>query len=210
MLSSIFSLQAVDLSCVRGSRQLFRGLEVSVAAGEALRVQGQNGVGKTSLLRILAGLSPPAEGQVRWRGQPLARLKEDYGRDLAFVGHANGLKDDLSPVENLRAALALAGIACDEPTVRDALAGEGLAEAADLPVQWLSQGQRRRVALTRLALSETRPLWILDEPFSALDAAAVMRVGDRISRHAAEGGIVIFTTHQEVALGAVPRLLELQ
>jgi heme exporter protein A len=202
-------LQAVDLGCTRGSRRLFQGLDFSVTAGEALRVQGENGVGKTSLLRILAGLSQPAEGQVRWRDQPLTKRNEEYSRELVFLGHANALKEELSPVQNLRAALALAGVACDERTVRDSLAQEGLSAAADFPVQWLSQGQRRRVALTRLALSGAQRLWILDEPFSALDPAAVQRVGDRIARHIAQGGLVVFTTHQEVRLDAVSRFLNL-
>jgi heme exporter protein A len=203
-------LQAVDLDCVRGARRLFRALGFSLAEGEILRVQGENGAGKTSLLRILAGLSQPESGVVLWRNQPLARVREGYGRELVFLGHANALKEDLTPVENLRAALALAGCRRDVRAVRDGLAQEELAEVADLPVQWLSQGQRRRVALTRLALSHEYPLWILDEPFTGLDTESVQRVAHRVARHAAEGGVVIFTTHQEVELGRATRSLVLQ
>lgn len=203
-------LQAVELTCVRGARRLFQGLSFTSAAGDILRVKGDNGAGKTSLLRILAGLSPPAEGEVRWRNDPLAKVREEYGRELVFLGHANALKEDLTPVENLGAAQALAGYRCDDREVREALAQEGLGEVADLPVQWLSQGQRRRVALTRLALSKAQPLWLLDEPFSALDAAAVQRVADRIARHVAGGGLAIFTTHQAVEFGEASRSLVLQ
>jgi heme exporter protein A len=203
-------LQAIDLSCVRGNRRLFEGLSFAVGAGEILRVQGDNGVGKTSLLRILAGLSPTAAGTVRWRGEDLGRVSEQYRRELVFIGHANALKDDLTPVENLVAALALAGIAVDKQAVRGSLAREGLEDAADLPVQWLSQGQKRRVALARLALCEFRPLWVLDEPFSALDRSAVDRLCACIGAHVSRGGITVLTTHQDVELGPVTQSLELK
>jgi heme exporter protein A len=203
-------LQAIDLSCVRGNRRLFHGLSFTVGSGEILRVQGDNGVGKTSLLRILAGLSPAASGALRWRGEEVGRAAEEYLRDLVFVGHANALKDDLTPVENLLAATRLGGIAGDEQSVRAALSREGLGESADLPVQWLSQGQRRRVALARLALCEARPLWILDEPFSALDRAAVGRLCARIGAHASQGGVAVLTTHQDIDLDAATQSLELK
>ncbi|HWQ38428.1 MAG TPA: cytochrome c biogenesis heme-transporting ATPase CcmA [Burkholderiales bacterium] len=203
-------LQAVDLSCIRGTRRLFQCLGFSISAGEALCVRGENGAGKTSLLRILAGLSQPATGEVRWRDAPIARCREAYAAQLVFIGHANALKEDLSAVENLRAASALAGVACDAEAVRAGLSAEGLNDVADLPVQWLSQGQRRRVALTRLALSRGQPLWILDEPFSALDQTAVQRVCRRIEAHAAQGGVVVFTTHQDVELSVQSRSLELR
>ncbi len=202
-------LQAIDLSCVRGDRRLFHGLSFTVGAGEILRVRGDNGVGKTSLLRILAGLSPAASGTIRWRGAALDRADEDYLRDLVFIGHSNALKEDLTPAENLLAALTIAGIASREQAVRDALAAEGLKEAGRLPVQLLSQGQKRRAALVRLTLCESRPLWILDEPFSALDRPAMNRLCARIDSHVSRGGMVLLTTHQDVELGGAMKSLEL-
>lgn len=203
-------LQAIDLSCVRGERRLFDALSFSVNAGEILQVRGDNGVGKTSLLRILAGLSPAAAGAVRWRGAVRHRVSEEFLGELVFIGHSNALKEDLTPAENLLAALVLAGIAGDEQQVRACLQSEGLDDALRLPVQWLSQGQKRRVALARLALCESRPLWILDEPFSALDRSAVQRLCARVDAHAARGGVIVLTTHQEVRFAAATHSLELR
>ena len=203
-------LEASQIECVRGSRRLFRDLSFRLEAHQALRVRGENGSGKTSLLRIVAGLSPPESGRVSWNDSNIHTLGEDYLRDLLFLGHSNGLKDDLSPVENLRYALALAGVVANEPDLRESLAEQGLDAIADLPVNLLSQGQKRRVALTRLSFSAEKPLWILDEPFTALDAASVERLARTITKQLHRGGMVMFTTHQEVALpGTSMRTLEL-
>lgn len=145
-----------------------------------------------------------------WNAGNIRALGEDYLRALLFLGHSNGLKDDLSPVENLRYALVLAGVGADEPALRAALAEQGLAAIADLPVKLLSQGQKRRVALARLSFSTQKPLWILDEPFTALDAASVERLASTITKQLQRGGMVMFTTHQEVELrGTAMRTLEL-
>ena len=203
-------LEASQIECVRGSRRLFRDLSFRLEAHQALRVRGDNGCGKTSLLRIVAGLSPADSGSVSWRERSIRALGEDYLRDLLFLGHSNGLKDDLSPVENLRYALVLAGLGSDEPALRAALAEHGLAAIADLPVKLLSQGQKRRVALVRLWFSAQKPLWILDEPFIGLDAASVERLARTITKQVQRGGVVMFTTHQEVELpGTAVRALEL-
>ena len=203
-------LEASQIECVRGNRRLFRDLSFRLEAHQALRVRGENGSGKTSLLRIVAGLSPAEAGSVSWNNGNIRALGEDYLRDLQFLGHSNGLKDDLSPVENLRYALALAGVVADEPALRESLAEQGLAAIADLPVKLLSQGQKRRVALTRLSFSAEKPLWILDEPFNAPDAASVERLARTITKQLQRGGMVMFTTHQEVALpGTTMRTLEL-
>jgi heme exporter protein A len=178
-------------------------------AGGAIRVRGDNGSGKTSLLRILTGLSPAQTGEVHWSGTRIGLLGEEYRSKLLFIGHANALKDDLSAAENLRHGLALSGIAARGSDCRAALVEEGLGRIADLPVQWLSQGQKRRVALTRLAFCESRPLWILDEPFSALDARSVSRLATRLGRHIGGGGMTVFTTHQEVELGFAAQELAL-
>ena len=203
-------LAASQIECVRGNRRLFRDLSFRLEAHQAMRVRGENGSGKTSLLRIVAGLSPAESGRVSWNDGNIRTLGEDYLRDLLFLGHSNGLKDDLSPVENLRYALALAGVVADEPELRESVAEQGLGAIADLPVKLLSQGQKRRVALTRLSFSAEKPLWILDEPFTALDAAAVERLARTITKQSHRGGMVMFTTHQEVALpGTTMRTLEL-
>ena len=203
-------LEASQIECVRGNRRLFRDLSFRLQAHQALRVRGENGSGKTSLLRIVAGLSPAESGSVSWNEGDIRALGEDYRRDLLFLGHSNGLKDDLSPIENLRYALVLAGVGADEPALRAALAEQALTAIADLPVKLLSQGQKRRVALTRLSFSAEKPLWILDEPFTALDAASVERLARTITKQLQRGGMVMFTTHQEVALpGTTMRTLEL-
>jgi len=193
-------LQARQIECTRGNRRLFRDLSFRLEAKRALRVKGENGTGKTSLLRMAAGLSPIEGGEILWNDTRIAKLGEDYLRDIVFLGHANALKDDLSAVENLRHALALAGMRVAPAELRTALAEQGLAAVADIPVKLLSQGQKRRAALVRLDFSANRALWILDEPFSALDAASVARVEKAVVGHLQVGGMVLFTTHHEVEL----------
>jgi heme exporter protein A len=202
-------LEAIALCCTRGERSLFAELSFGLFPGVAMRVRGDNGSGKTSLLRILAGLATAVAGEVRWKGALVRDLGEGFLSQIVFIGHANALKDDLTAVENLRFGLALSGLAVTEAGCRAALAEDGLGRIADLPVQWLSQGQKRRVALTRLAFCSSRPLWILDEPFSALDDSAVSRLAERLQRHVGGDGMVVFTTHQEVPLGFATQGLEL-
>ena len=195
-------LEAIGLGCVRGGRQLFADTGFSVAAGQLLRITGANGSGKTSLLRILCGLLTPMDGEVLWNRQDIRELREEYHRTLTYVGHLNGLKDDMTPHENLEVASTLAGQPAGHAARLDALAGFGLKHCADLPARNLSQGQRRRIALARLALPGQSRIWILDEPFTALDADAVAHLSHIITVHAAAGGMVIFTTHMEVAIAA--------
>ena len=196
-------LQVRQIECVRGNRRLFRNLSFRLEANQALRVGGENGSGKTSMLKMVAGLSPVESGEILWKEGRIAASGEDFRRDLLFLGHANGLKDDLTPVENLRHALALAGMNAGNAALRDALAEQGLAGVADLPVKLLSQGQKRRVALARLGFSADKPLWVLDEPFAALDAASVGRIAAVVVAHLRGGGMVIFTTHHDVDLVGV-------
>jgi heme exporter protein A len=196
-------LQARQLECTRGSRRLFHDLSFELDAGQALRIGGENGSGKSSLLRMIASLSPVESGDVQWKGERIAALGEDYRRDLLFIGHANGTKDDLTSIENLRYALALAGTRIDEGSLRSMLEEQGLGAAAHLPARLLSQGQRRRAALCRLAFAQDKTLWVLDEPFAALDAASVGRVAAMLAAHVARGGVVVFTTHQDADLGGV-------
>jgi len=196
------TLQAHQLTCVRGERRLFRRVDFEINAGDALRVVGANGSGKTSLLRILCGLTQPDEGEVRWHGRNIRELREEFCRNLIYLGHANGVKDDLLAWENIVVASTLSGSPVTKGDAVHALKQLGLGRAVSLPTRVLSQGQRKRVALARLQLSTSTPLWILDEPFTALDQNSVSELGDTINRHLANGGMVIYTTHQEIDLSA--------
>jgi heme exporter protein A len=200
-------LSAHALACERGERLLFRNLDFELGNGEALLVQGGNGRGKTSLLRILCGLSVPVAGVVRWRGRPISTAHEQYGREMAYIGHANGIKDDLTPMENLRIAAALDGRGVDDATAMAALEQVGLSRCLDLPARVLSFGQRRRVALAGL-MTAGALLWILDEPLTGLDVHGVEMVEQMIRDHVVVGGMAIMTTHQPLALdGLTPKIL---
>ncbi len=193
-------LEGIGLACTRGQRRLFGNLNFSVAPGEALWVSGPNGSGKTSLLRILCTLLPPDEGELRWRGEAVRELGESYRAELAYLGHAAAVKDDLSGMENLRFMLAQHGRRVDEPALVEALGRFGLAGRQELPARVLSQGQRRRVSLARLLFCSDRPLWILDEPLTALDSQAIEMVRALVAQHLARDGVVVLTSHQDVDL----------
>lgn len=194
-------LRLAGLRCIRARRVLFTDLNVDVPNGHVLRVQGANGAGKTSLLRTICGLLEPHAGQVLWRGRPIHHLREEFGRQLVFFGHAVGIKPELSALENLQVLMALSGVRPDETAALQALRDAGLAGHEHAPVRGLSQGQRRRAALARLALTRS-PLWVLDEPFNALDQAATQWLLGLITAQAAHGGIVVLTSHQSVGLDA--------
>ena len=194
-------LEATGLECVRGERRLFAGVGFRLQAGELLSLQGRNGSGKTSQLRMLCGLSPAAAGEIRWRGETIGRLGENYRRELCYLGHHNAIKDELSPLENLLTSAHLADEALAEGCALDALEKVGLAGRADLACRYLSQGQRRRVALSRLCF-ERRALWVLDEPYVALDPAAIELVAGLIGDHLQRGGLAVLTTHQPVEVAA--------
>lgn len=196
-------LELRDLECTRGDCQLFSALNLSLRPAQWLRVQGNNGAGKTSLLRMICGLVLPAKGSVLWRGQAIARLREEYSRELIYFGHAAALKHDLSALENVQTANALGGqpVSVDEAAI--ALEAAGLGAQLDLPARVLSQGQRRRVALARLALPSRAALWVLDEPFNALDATACNWLLGLLGEQLRRGGMVVLTSHQSVALDAL-------
>ena len=205
MMPSMLSVH--ELACERGERLLFKNLGFELGSGEALLVRGGNGRGKTSLLRILSGLSVPATGTVRWRGESISKAHEQYGREMAYIGHANGIKDDLTPMENLRIAAALDGRVLDDATAMAALEQVGLSRCVDLPARVLSFGQRRRVALAGL-MTAGALLWILDEPLTGLDVEGVAMVEQMIRDHVVAGGLAIMTTHQPLALdGLAPKIL---
>lgn len=193
-------LELHAVSCVRGGRTLFEQLDCQVAAGRLLRLRGANGAGKTSLLRMVCGLLPPTEGQVSWRGEPIPDLAEQFGRQLVYLGHAAALKDDLSALENLQTSCLLGGLAVSREQALQALAQAGLPGRWRAPARQLSQGQRRRVALARLVLSPATPLWVLDEPFNALDTAATGWLCGLLQAHLERDGVVVLTSHQDVAL----------
>ena len=199
-------LEALQLHLWRGDRHVLKGLSFAVAPGELVHVRGPNGAGKTSLLRTLAGFLYPEEGEVRWRGQRIGADRDGYSATLAYLGHDNGLKSDLTARENLRYALGLRRAVA--PEILDAaLTRLGVGAEADLPVRSLSAGQRRRVALARVALAQAT-LWLLDEPFTNLDAAGAAAGAALLHEHAATGGLALLTAHGE--LDAIARLRRLE
>lgn len=195
-------LDVIRLGCMRGERRLFSGVSFSLKPGGLIWLQGGNGSGKTTLLRTLCGLTHAMAGEVRWQGEPIHGAGEDFRRQLTYIGHANGLKEDLSAEENLLVAARLAGQPATREEVVGALHGIGLAGREHLPIKFLSQGQRRRAALARLRLAQPRPLWLLDEPFNALDGQAVAGMQHIMEHHLSQGGMIALTTHQEVAIQA--------
>ncbi|HEX4508615.1 MAG TPA: cytochrome c biogenesis heme-transporting ATPase CcmA [Burkholderiaceae bacterium] len=187
-------LQLESVACRRGDRLLFAGLSETLAAGELLWLRGSNGRGKTSLLRLVAGLAVPEEGRILWRGEPVRRSAA-YARELLYVAHANALKDDLTATESLAFLARVQGRDFSGGALRRALDRLGLGSRARASVRTLSQGQRRRVALARLALEPAAALWVLDEPFDALDLASTTTLHELLDTHRAAGGGVLLTSH---------------
>lgn len=200
------TLEARALGCIRGERRLFRGLGFTVEPGQALVVEGPNGTGKSSLLRLLAGFLKPADGQVLWDGTDIVEEPGAHRSRTAWIGHLDALKPPLSATENLRFwRAALDGGQKQRASVRRAADRLGLDHVADLPARYLSAGQRRRLALARLVLMR-RPLWLLDEPTTALDAegAAVFRV--LLENHLHHGGSAVIASHLDLGLPNISRL----
>lgn len=187
-------LEARDLELWRGERRLFHAIDVSLHEGELLHITGPNGCGKTSLLRVLCGLTLPETGVVRWRGRPVMRTRADYHAEMAYVGHRESMKADLSPVENLCFDLGLRREA-GQPLVRAALDEVGLSAAAEVPSRSLSAGQKRRVSIARCLASRAR-LWVLDEPYTNLDVAGREFVDEMMTRHLDQDGLVLLVAHQ--------------
>jgi heme exporter protein A len=196
------TLEARALACERGERLLFADLDLRLASGAMLQVEGHNGSGKTSLLRILCGLAQPLEGRVLWCGKDIRRHRHDYLNHVAYLGHANGIKGELTPLENLRIAQGL-GHPDPQVSATEALERVGLADFDDAPCHTLSAGQRRRVALAHLLAVRT-PLWVLDEPFTSLDRRGVAMVEGLLRGHLDRGGMAVVTTHHPMDLGGHP------
>jgi len=197
-------LSIEQVTCERDERPLFSDLTLLVHAGDRWQILGPNGSGKTTLLRTLAGVGQPSRGQLLWRGEPVTKVGWDYRQALLYLGHAPGIKAGLSPLENLRWYQALSG-GSQRGDIIAALAQVGLKGYEHLPAYQLSAGQLRRVALARLYLSQAL-LWILDEPFTAIDKAGVAALEQRLDEHSKAGGAVIFTSHQEVQLPGLQSL----
>ncbi|WP_238947849.1 cytochrome c biogenesis heme-transporting ATPase CcmA [Caldimonas brevitalea] len=193
-------LATVQLACRRAGRLLFQALDLQVPAGQVVWVRGRNGSGKTSLLRLAAGLVAPEAGQVLWGGVPV-REGARAGARPAFVGHAHALQQDFTVTQALQFLLRLQGGPSDTATVHGALHRMGLQGHRETPVRSLSQGQRRRAALARLAVPEPAPLWLLDEPYDALDADGIERLNALLCDQLLRGGSVLLTSHQAVDLG---------
>jgi len=195
------TLHVIDLACRRGDRILFKGLGFDVTPGQVVWLRGANGRGKTSLLRLLAGLSSPEAGELRWGGSPRQRV---------YIAHANALKEDLTAIESLRFLARLHGRDDSDAVLDAALQQFGIGDKRNAFVRTLSQGQHRRVALARLALDREPSLWILDEPFDALDVEGIATLNALLTQHAACGGCVVLTSHQALTLAQpVPVVVQL-
>lgn len=186
-------LEIINLTCVRDERTLFSALNFRADAGDIVQIDGPNGAGKTSLLRLLAGLSQPESGAIHWHGTAIARQRERWHRDLLYLGHYAGIKAVLTPRENL----AFLHATSTEAQRDAALESVDLLGYETVPVAQLSAGQQRRVALARLWLSQA-PLWILDEPLTAIDKQGVSTLIELFEQHAQQGGMVLLTTHQDL------------
>ncbi len=195
-------LEVDGLACERGDHRLFSGLSFTLSAGELMQVQGENGSGKTTLLRTLCGFVQPAQGKVLWGGQDINEWDDVYHAQMCYLGHLNAIKDELSALENLQMTAGLAGFRVSEQEAVTVLRRMGLRRKEHLPVRVLSQGQRRRVALSRLLIGDAK-LWILDEPLTALDVGAVGLMQELIGEHLSNGGMTIFTTHQPLQVAGV-------
>jgi heme exporter protein A len=190
------SLSVSGLECRRGERLVFSNLDIDLEGGEVLQISGPNGSGKTTLLRAIAGLTPPTAGEVRWCGRRIDEARIEFLRDLAYLGHADGVKAELTVWEDLEVAQALRGGGL---AAADALDRLGLTELCDTLGRYLSAGQRRRLAVARILTSGAR-LWLLDEPFAALDEAAIATVARLLEQQAERGGLAIVTSHHPLPI----------
>jgi heme exporter protein A len=193
-----YTLETVNLECVRGDRLLFSNLNIQIPLGQILQIEGRNGCGKTSLLRLLSGVMLPAEGHILWKGQDISKDRSVFNSDAAYLGHHNGIKGELSALENLHFAQALATPKNDSDLYK-ILARLSLAGFEDIPCRHLSAGQNRRVALARL-LATDATIWILDEPFTALDVKGIAELEQIFEEHVAQKGIIILTTHHPLKM----------
>ena len=189
-------LTAHEITCIRGRRVLFTDLNLTIGAGEILHIQGSNGSGKTSLLRILCGTSQPDNGTVLWQSEDIRACRSTYCEHLAYIGHTNGIKLELTPNENLSCLAAIKGFAADSQ-IDLALTQSGLSRDRDIPCIHLSAGQRRRVAIAWVFMTQAS-IWILDEPLTAIDQDGIDIAKSRFRRHLDDGGLIVLTGHQHL------------
>ncbi|HHC7311947.1 cytochrome c biogenesis heme-transporting ATPase CcmA [Vibrio campbellii] len=190
-------LEVSNLTAIRDDRVLFENLQFEIKPGELVQIEGRNGTGKTTLLRIVTGLGDREEGIIKWKGEEVDKSRDVFHQDLLFLGHQTGVKRELTALENLRFYQSIHNNRSSEEEIFAALAQVGLAGREDVPVAQLSAGQQRRVALARLWLSN-QILWILDEPLTAIDKQGVKVLESLFASHADNGGIVVLTTHQDM------------
>jgi len=198
---------AANLYCERDERVLFAQLSFSISAGEVLQVQGANGSGKTTLLRILCGLNPDYSGELLWQGRPVKEIRDTFNSRMFYLGHSPAINKTLTPLQNLRWYCASHGFR-DDAAIIAALAELGLAGYEHIPCHQMSAGQQRRVSLARLMVSQA-DLWILDEPFTALDKQGVAELEQGVAAKAIAGGAVILTTHHALQLNHPVRVINL-
>lgn len=201
-------LEIQTLECVRDDRLLFSDLSFAVADAEVLQIEGPNGSGKTSLLRIICGLRLPEAGQVMWQGESISANREDYYANMVYIGHLPCIKADLTVMENVRSLLDTRSLTLSDVVIEAALAKVGLASYEDVQGKALSSGQRRRILLAFIELARAK-LWILDEPLTALDVQGVDLMELMILEHRAAGGSVVFTTHHGMQLDCEMRSVQL-
>jgi heme exporter protein A len=197
--STTMLLETRSLECVRDDRLLFKDLSITLAAGEVLQIEGANGSGKTSLLRILCGLRRADDGEVLWQGEEVSGVREDYYANMIYIGHLPCIKGDLTTLENIRSLLDTRSQSAPIDEIDQALAKVGLAGFDDVPAKALSSGQRRRILLAFILLAKAK-LWIMDEPLTALDVQGVDLVETMLLEHREAGGSAIFTTHHGMQL----------
>src|ERR1700678_4483549 len=206
MNTPVDGLRVEQVHVWRGDRHVLKGVSLTLASGQLLHVSGPNGTGKTTLLRVICGLLRPEQGSVSWRGHPISSVRGEYQAALAYASHEPALMGDLTALENLRFAVGLKR-RVSPGELRASLEQTGVASCADLPVRVLSAGQRRRVAMARV-LGMRAPLWLLDEPFTNLDAAGSQTFAALIAEHVSEGGMAVVVAHHELVLPAAARRLE--
>lgn len=204
------SLRLNSIACVRGGRTLFEDLHLEIKPGSILRVSGDNGSGKSSLLRILCGLLSPHTGQVFWGSDPITEDRDQFHSELIYLGHIPALKSDFSAIENLASLALLGGQLISNTEAQQALCEAGLDRQANHLIRTLSQGQKQRIALTRLRLPHPKPIWVLDEPFNALDREANHALQSLLINHVNRGGIVALSSHQELQIDGDTRVIRLE
>lgn len=200
-------LQVKNLSCKRGSKTLWEGLSFNLKAGQYLRVNGANGAGKSTLLRVVCGLTRPESGLIEWNQKNISEQLELFHSQMIYLGHLAPLKGDMNAIENLIFLAQLSGQRKSVQQAREALSYWGLEKLTQLPVRSMSQGQRQRVALSRLLLVNNCPLWILDEAWNSLDKSGIQKLNELIAKHLSQGGMAMLTSHQDIGLTNVSEAL---